>query len=402
MSEPNDVTGMPGEGPPPAAPVPPAAAPPGPPLAPEQPEAPRPRGHAAVNWGVALIVIGGLLLVNQFVPGFGVWRFWPLIIVALGVRQLFRRTARGWDAKEAADGLVTIGFGLVLQAQMLGVIGWNVWLNLLRLWPLLLVVIGVDLIGKGIRATWLRVLSSLLVLAGLAYGVLVLTPTTGWPPMLWTGGEVESFDFEAEHEAGIRSGEATIEAGVGTLDVLAGDELVTARGRSPFAPEFDVRTTDSSAEVRVGTGSGVWIPSGGDAGLEVALDRDVEWDLTIETGVSSYDADLRDLALTGLSVQAGVSRGIVTLGEAGAAGLRTGVPAKIEIGVSSITIKVPEGESVRVSASTGLTDVSMRGGWDRSDDGDTRVWESDGFSGRGAYWDIELTAGIGSVTVEYY
>ncbi len=50
--------------------------------------------RGGVGFGVALIVIGGLLLANQFLPGIDLWRFWPVIIIAVGVSALFKGARR--------------------------------------------------------------------------------------------------------------------------------------------------------------------------------------------------------------------------------------------------------------------------------------------------------------------
>ncbi len=57
------------------------------------PEKARRRGRG-VGFGVALVLIGLLLLVNEFVPGVDLWRFWPLIIVAIGLSAVFKGVRR--------------------------------------------------------------------------------------------------------------------------------------------------------------------------------------------------------------------------------------------------------------------------------------------------------------------
>lgn len=64
------------------------------PQAPALPVAPVHRGGRGIGFGVALIVIGGLLLANEFLPQVDLWRFWPLIIVAAGVSAIIRGTRR--------------------------------------------------------------------------------------------------------------------------------------------------------------------------------------------------------------------------------------------------------------------------------------------------------------------
>jgi phage shock protein PspC (stress-responsive transcriptional regulator) len=41
--------------------------------------------------GLVLIVIGGLFLLQQFVPGVDIGRFWPLILIVIGLAIIFRR-----------------------------------------------------------------------------------------------------------------------------------------------------------------------------------------------------------------------------------------------------------------------------------------------------------------------
>ena len=41
--------------------------------------------------GVILIVLGLIFLANQFIPGIDIGRLWPLILVAIGIGIIFRR-----------------------------------------------------------------------------------------------------------------------------------------------------------------------------------------------------------------------------------------------------------------------------------------------------------------------
>jgi hypothetical protein len=352
---------------------------------------------------VALVFAGGALLASQFIPGVQLWRYWPLIIIAFGVRAMFGPPGGPWSIRHLAEGLSTIALGLVFLGQMIGYLPWNVWLNILRLWPLLLVSLGLEIIGKGLRSEFVRALGAVVIIAGLAYGALVMSPTAGWPvSLLPVASQSEPFDFAARNDAGADSGVASIDGGVGRLAVTAGDVLATAKGTSPFEPVFDVTADGERVDLRIGLGSGSWGPGETDGSLDVTLDRGVAWDLGIDAGVTRYEVDLRELMIRALRLNAGVSDGTLTLGRSDAARTAERVPVTIDAGVSSLTIKVPTGDSVRVQIDQGLTGVDVRGEWTSDKDGDTRVYRSAGFRDTGAYWDIEIDAGIGSITVEYY
>jgi hypothetical protein len=55
-----------------------------------------PRAHASRGlwWGLALIVVGLLLLADQFLPGVSLWQYWPLIIVAIGLATVIKGVRR--------------------------------------------------------------------------------------------------------------------------------------------------------------------------------------------------------------------------------------------------------------------------------------------------------------------
>jgi phage shock protein C len=72
------------------APPPPVAPPPPRMAAPPPPEPRRPRGRGGITFGLVLVFIGVALLSAQFVPGLDLWRLWPLIIVIVGVRVMFQ------------------------------------------------------------------------------------------------------------------------------------------------------------------------------------------------------------------------------------------------------------------------------------------------------------------------
>ena len=136
--------------------------------------------------------------------------------------------------------------------------------------------------------------------------------------------------------------------------------------------------------------------------LEVALDRGVAWDLDIRAGVSDYEIDLSDIAVASLDLESGVSNGVVTLGRPGAAGTRDGVSVEIDAGVSALVVRVPRGENARFTVGEGLSGIESEGEWARDSAGSSRIYESDGFSDAGAYWDVHIDSGIGGITLRYY
>ena len=95
--------------------------------------------------GVLLIIIGILFLLEtlnimNLGPLFTNW--WPLIPIAIGILKL-----KGHDK---TGGAIILIAGVAFLSATLGIINWG---NILRLWPLILVAIGVSIIMKARSGT---------------------------------------------------------------------------------------------------------------------------------------------------------------------------------------------------------------------------------------------------------
>ena len=55
--------------------------------------------NESVFWGIVLVLLGGLLLMDNMgllPPNINIWSlFWPIILVGIGVRMLLRSSGRG-------------------------------------------------------------------------------------------------------------------------------------------------------------------------------------------------------------------------------------------------------------------------------------------------------------------
>ncbi len=306
--------------------------------------------------------------------------------------------------KRILEGVTLVLIGAILLLNTTGQLSWSVWWSVLSLWPLLLVAAGLDIVAKGLDTEWLRVLSSLLVIAGIVVGAFVL-PVAGGPFGIgWMADSAGSdFDVATGRPARVTEGTASIRGGAGTYTVLAGSagDLVRVSGRTPFGePKIDADISGSSADVRVSAPEGVtvWMPHmRGATTAEVALSPEVVWDISIDTGAVDFTADLAGIVISELQMRSGVSSALVVLGEEYPAGRE--VPVRVRGGVSSFTLEVPRGVPVRIEAEAGLSSVDVDRRVPRMS-GDGRVWQTDDW-GRGGY-DIRFEAGVSSVTVKTY
>jgi len=387
--------------------APPPPAPPAPPTT-GAPHPPSPGGHrggsGAIWFGVALLVIGVGIILGRVAPEVNFWGFWPasflgILFIVFGIRGMFWPPPHDESRlNKVVEGLTSISVGVILISNSTGALPWNVWWSVLSLWPVLLVSAGLDLIGKGLRSTWVRVLSSVVVLVALWYGAFVLPATSAsWTWWRTGSASAEPFEFSEPSDSDITSGDAYIEGPVGTLSVTEGNDLVSVTGQSTFGePTLKVSTSGSKAEVdlRAHQDGPVFFGTGGNPRIDVELDRDVTWDLLIETGVSDMTARLDDLEVSGLRVKTGVSNMEIELGD----NPDGDVPITLEAGISQVTIRIPQGTEVRIERDSGISSTNVDGDLIKVDDG----WETQGYDDADDRYTVKVSAGISDFQVELY
>ena len=104
------------------------------------------KGNQGSFMGVVLIIIGGLFLLNTFTDwnfGYLLADWWPLIFIVIAIIK-FQNQERG-------GGLMFLIIGGVFLLFTNDIIGWYM---IGRLWPLILVFIGLSLIFKGRNSRW--------------------------------------------------------------------------------------------------------------------------------------------------------------------------------------------------------------------------------------------------------
>src|SRR5215471_15393594 len=93
--------------------------------------------HAALIPGLIVAGLGVLFLLNNLhiFPIYNVWRFWPVILIAIGATKLIDSP----HTNEKTGGAVMVVVGSLFLASNLGALPWSVW----EFWPLILIGAGV-------------------------------------------------------------------------------------------------------------------------------------------------------------------------------------------------------------------------------------------------------------------
>lgn len=281
--------------------------------------------------------------------------------------------------------------GVLVLAGNLGWLAWGSIWDLVNLWPVILIAVGVDLLTAG-RYRWIVAAVTIVVLA---LGMTGRVPFLGTGP--GTAAETHVVQIPVD---GAERAEISLRVGVSELEVSAlsgGDALVSGEVRTAEGETFtqDVQRRGGTADVELvsehrGIGN---IGGGGNRGWDLAIARGIPTDLTISTGVGRSQLDLRDIVLTGLRVDAGVGEMVATL----PLPTEGSYQASFDTGVGATTVRVPEDAAVRIAIDTGLGGVTARGGFDALG-GD--VYQTSGYANADERIEIRIDGGVGAITIE--
>ena len=313
-----------------------------------------------LNWGIFFIALGAIpLLVQQGIVSHATagdaWRLWPLVIVGLGVGILLRRTPAAF-----AGGLVVAAtFGLVFGGFL---------------------ATGPDF-GN---------------VAGCG------NPNAGGA----TVGSQGSGAFGG-------SGTARIQMNCGVLNVTtqAGSGW-TFQGRDPENGAAALTTGSSSFDLSAPDGSGAFWDVGGthNRTWNVSLPTDPQVDLTVGVNAGSGRLDLPGTHLSRLDAQFNAADVHVDLSNAAVADLRvdvnagsgsvllpaSGTTGSIAVNAGSLDLCAPTSSGVRIHVTGALASTDF-GSTGMIHDGDT--WTSPNFSSASSRIDLQLDANLASVNL---
>lgn len=300
---------------------------------------------------------------------------------------------------------------------------------LFRLWPVVLIAFGLELLlGRGSR--------SLSLLIGLGTVVLLLALMVVGPSIgLSTNAEIKHAQF-SEPVEDATAAQMDIDLSVGHAIVQAGaaGTLIDADLDYVGDVTFDVSGSGSEKFVSLTTqnDSVQWFDflglslsntfSANEVVWNVSLTPDIPLDLRLNGGVGGSDIDLSGVQLSRLDYNSGVGDTTVILPGSGSysVDLNGGVGdtvvrfadgatvnASIDGGVGNLVLDVPDNAAVRVEGSGGLGNINLPSGFNRisgEDSGLDRngVWESDAYASAddSARITILFNGGVGGLTVQ--
>jgi hypothetical protein len=261
-------------------------------------------------------------------------------------------------------------------------------LNLLfDLWPVILIVIGLELLARralpGQNGDVAAVLIVLLAAGGaIAYVALAPNPTTS--------GKLDS------HAALGNLDHATLEIDAGAANItvtgtssLEGDLYHATVSYSGAKPEINLDRSNGSLTISQGnTGFGVFQTRR--FTLDLQINSSIPWTITSNGGASTETFNLASVPLKSMDINTGASREDITLGPPSGV-----VPITINGGALTVNLHRLAGAGVSVSVSGGAVSLDFDGRQHRA------IGSADDSSGSGAdMYRVEVSGGACTVKVD--
>ena len=265
-------------------------------------------------------------------------------------------------------GLVVLATGLAVTVAVLATRVTSIVQTILLAIPLAFIGIGLERVGRGTARGSLRAVGAVLVVVAVV-GPLVLSLSSPDGAVIDTSGKPVP--------SGAARAELRVSMGGGQLRVApeaAG--LYEAELRSPGRPSTQVTTAGRLAvlDLRSPAQRGMLARNRGND-WRIRLNTSLAWQVDVSAGAVTADLDLQRLNLRAVTVQSGVSRLAVRLGDPAAE-----VPVDLQLSTGLVDLYLPRSATVEARVE-GLS-VDNFGDAGLTRDGDR--WRAQG-SGAGRY-----------------
>lgn len=336
---------------------------------------------------VLLVCLGVLLLLVNLGVISGTTRdylvlYWPVILILAGLDGLWRGDGLVWP-------LMLLGLGVLFQLSNLGYLSVQALPLLSRIWPILLVAIGIDIAFGRNRGGWhmlLRMGLGLLVVA-VIFWLAIAYPT---------GIKGREVDINQGAE-GASSSSVEISMVTGRLKLSGGEpggQLMTGKavipGSASLRPDYSKSASGEGRLTLKQEGNyTTWGGNGWTQEFDLQITPDLPLELNTELVAGDLVFDLGGTAVTLVDTQMAVGSQLINLP------CNEGLSVEVKQAVGFIAINIPEGCTVNIHLDNALVNTSIPAGYQRN--GDEISFAPPGSSGPTI--DVRIGLAVGAVGI---
>ncbi|MES2061246.1 MAG: DUF5668 domain-containing protein [Bacteroidota bacterium] len=332
-------------------------------------------------------------------------------------------------SEKIVPGLILVLLGTVFLLDNYHVIDFH-WGNIWHLWPIFLIMGGVNLVFANNKAAWATALKIGVVILG--FGLLIFghfenrwfSPLNGnwhFNDKGWykDNGDDDDDDDDDNGKSSDSTGIVKVEgsstytepyvatATVAKLNISGGgteyklkdstNQLFTATTRERYSRYIYTHTMEGNVPVldlhmKDKKGHIDWDSDNGNS-VNVKLNVNPQWDININAGATALEFDLSKFKIRELNLNGGAGSFDIKLGQPLAA-----TNIDIETGVSKVVIQIPANAACRITSESGLSSTDFIGFIGKGNN----VFETQGFDAAANKITIHMKGGLSKFKVSKY
>ncbi len=288
-------------------------------------------------------------------------------------------------------GIILVFLGIVFLLQTLNVLPWGLWGTLWRFWPVLIIIVGLNILLRRYNPWVVGVL--VFILLGACLGIVICRYGLFPPASIATKSYAEPLD-------GVERAEVNIDFTAGSLTMSSlpssSSNLVEANSEmsdSDGSMNVDFYKQNGKGELYLSTKRVNWRSWDGDGiGWVVRLTRNIPLAIDIKSSVSNTNLDLSGLGITEPRLDLDAGNCLVQMPSS------VGITrAYINADASNLVVIIPEEVAAKVKVNVNLSVFDIdRSRFIKSGD----YYMSRDFESMGNRIELEIDCGVGRVEVK--
>ncbi|MCD6163018.1 MAG: hypothetical protein J7K40_11485 [candidate division Zixibacteria bacterium] len=299
-------------------------------------------------------------------------------------------------------GVILLGIGLFFLAINFDYLGYSVWVELISLWPILLIAIGLEFIFSRTKYYWLGLLSPLLIAATFAFVAFSEGGSCvdyNWPTK--RSHRIEEFSYELSQDSTIKNLKLDIDFGLGELWISpVSDKLFLGEFEYSYKkPKCSFKSYGGDGEIRINTlgrrNFNMFHRKNVSNDANIFIADNIPLDLDLDIGAANVDLDLSDLIIKKLILDTGAAKIDLKLG----CRSEDDISVDIDAGASRITIGIPREMGLEIDSDAALSSTNFKKVGLEKYHGKYR---SDNYDSSDCRTSISIDSGVSSIRIQYY
>lgn len=289
------------------------------------------------------------------------------------------------ENNKVLGGIILIGIGLVFLLMNMDIVSGAILWNLFNLWPLILIVVGINIIFKNNRIisviTWILFFAVLI-----GYGII----KTEDQDKRFSSSETNVHMDKLEQT---EIGELRLMLGGANVEVYAADGSSLLEGHFtgwPVKRRLAYRDGKKIASIELRNEEIQWNRNKNNR-YQIGLNKQMIWSIDADMGAINGTIDLSDVKIDDFELNVGAGNLHLIFGDQYQ---QTNVD--IDAGATALDISIPKNIGVRLHSRGGISTTNLQGqGWIKQN----KYYTSSNYEAAEKKIDLDITMGVGKVNV---